>query len=90
MTRNQEIRHECLLQLYGSQSIPISPTHIRKVTRREGSDYTETEIGNALYFLVGQGLVERLQCPATGEPRYRITSRGMLHYESVDPAPDAA
>ena len=36
MTRTQEIRHECLLQLYGSKEIAISTELIRKVAKREG------------------------------------------------------
>ena len=82
MTRAQEIRHECLLQLYGAQQIPIAPAHVRKVAKRQGFDYTETEIGDALYFLKGQGFAERLTDAATGELRYRITSAGTLQFEN--------
>lgn len=82
MTRAQEIRHEVLLQLYGSQSIPVSKAHIRKVAKRGGFDYTETEIGDAVFFLNGQGFAEALRDEATGETKYRITSRGTLHYEA--------
>ncbi len=84
MTRAQEIRHECLLQLYGSKEIPLSAPHIRKVCKRQGFDYSETEIRDALYFLTGQGFAERLPSEATGEVRHRITSRGMLQYESSE------
>ena len=64
MKREQEIRHECLLQLYGSKEIAISAAHIRKVAKRQGFDYSEQEIRDALFFLRGQGLCEGLvpQC----------------------------
>ena len=82
MTLTNEIRHECLLQLYGSKEIPISAAHIRKVARRQGFDYSESEITEAIYFLKGQGMCETLHDPATGETRHRITSAGMLHFEN--------
>jgi repressor of nif and glnA expression len=81
MTREQEVRHECLLQLYGSKEIPIAAAHIRKVARRQGFDYDEQEIRDALFFLNGQGLCERIEDRATGQVRHRITSAGMLDYE---------
>lgn len=71
-----------MLQLYGSKELPISAGHIRKVCRRQQFDYTETEIRDALFFLTGQEFAERLQDPATGEVRHRITSKGMLEYEN--------
>jgi hypothetical protein len=82
MTRAQEIRHEVLLQLYGSQSIAISILHIKKVAKRGGFDYGETELRDAIYFLRGQGFCEYVTDEATGEQRYRITSKGTLHYEN--------
>lgn len=81
LTRQQEIRHECLLQLYGSQRIAISPAHIRRVAQRGGFDYTETEVKDALFFLHGQGFCTKLTDPALGEIKYQITSAGSLHWE---------
>ena len=86
MNREQEIRHECLLQLYGSKEIPISAAHIRKVARRQGFDYTEREIRDALFFLRGQGLCEVVRDAATGQGRERITSAGMMQWESSEVA----
>jgi repressor of nif and glnA expression len=71
-----------LLQLYGSKEIPISAAHIQKVARRQGFDYGEQEIRNGLFFLRGQGLCEIVRDHATGQPRHRITSAGMLHWEN--------
>src|SRR5207237_8930838 len=84
MSREHEIRHECLLQLYGSKEIPISAALIRKVARRQGFDYSEQEIRDALFFLRGQALCEAIREPATGELRNRITSAGMLRWEEGD------
>lgn len=84
MTRQQEIRHECLLQLYGSGSIPISIAHIRKVAKRQGFDYSETEIRDQLHFLKGQEFAEQVASEGTGEIRFRITSKGMLEHERND------
>jgi len=81
MTRSHDIRHECLLQLYGSKEIPISAAHIRKVAGRQGFDYSEQEIRDALFFLRGQGMCELVRDGATGEVRQRITSKGMMHWE---------
>jgi hypothetical protein len=81
MSRIHEIRHECLLQLYGSKEIPLTAAHIRKVARRQGFDYAEREIADALFFLRGQALCAEVRDEATGELRHRITSAGMLHYE---------
>lgn len=85
MTRPQEIRHECLLQLYGARPLSISPQHIRKVARRQAFDYLEREVMTELEFLVGQNLASKNQDPATGETKYSITSAGILHYEKTDP-----
>lgn len=82
MTRAQEIRHEVLLQLYGSQVIAIGILHIKKVAKRGGFDYSETEIRDAVFFLRGQGFCEYVTDEATGEQRYRITSKGTLHFEN--------
>lgn len=84
MTRAQEIRHEVLLQLYGSQAIAISIEHIRRVCKRAGFDYGETELRDALYFLTGQGFAEKNTDQGTGEVRYRITSKGTLEFENKD------
>jgi hypothetical protein len=82
MNQLNELRHECLLQLYGSKEIPISAAHIRKVARHQGFDYTDAQIRDALFFLRGQGFCELLIDPVTGEQRHRITSAGILQWET--------
>ena len=86
MTRNQSIRHECLLQLYGAGlSIALSPAHIAKVCKREGDDFSKPEIHDALLFLKGQGFAEVVSDPGTGAQSFRITSAGVIHYETTNP-----
>lgn len=81
MTQVQQVRHECLLQLYGSKEIPLSAAHIWRVARKQGCECTEREVREALFFLAGQGFCEAVPNPVTGEVRQRITSRGMLAWE---------
>lgn len=81
MERKQEIRHEALLQLYGSGAIAISATHVRKVAKRGGVDYADGEIRDALHFLTSQEHAVQIQDQGTGEVRYQITSKGMMHWE---------
>jgi hypothetical protein len=81
MNRQQRIRHECLLQLYGSGSIAISAAHAHRAARREGFDYSEAELRDQMHFLRGQKLCEEITDRVTGELRYVITSEGMLAYE---------
>ncbi len=84
MERKQEIRHEALLQLYGSGAIAISAGHVRKVARRGGFDYSEVEVRDALHFIVGQEFATQIQDEGTGEVRYQITSKGMMHWEKSE------
>jgi len=84
MNRNEEIRHECLLQLYASRSVPLSAAHIRKVARGEQFDFNEHEILNELQFLIDQKLAEIVPNIGTGEIRYRLNGNGVLHWENVE------
>ena len=81
MTRNQEIRKEVLLQLYGMRPLPLSPYAIARRARRAQFDFSEAEIRAECEFLAGQGLAEVIQDPASGETKYVITSRGVLEQE---------
>jgi len=81
MTRNQEIRKEVLLQLYGMRPLPLSPFSIARRARRAQFDFTEKEIKAECEFLRGQGLAEAIEDPASGEAKYAITSRGVLEQE---------
>jgi len=81
MTRNQEIRTEVLLQLYGLRPAALSPYAIARRARRAQFDFTESEVRAECEFLKGQGLASTLEDPASGETKYVITSRGVLEQE---------
>ena len=84
MTRAQEIRDECLFQLYGGRPLPHKLEKLRKTAHRQGFGYTETEIRAELDFLCGQGLAETVRDEATGEHLWKITSKGVLNYEEQE------
>ena len=84
MTRNQEIRKEVLLQLYGIRPLPLSPYAI---LRRAQFDFTEREIKAECEFLKHQGLAAPIEDPATGETKYLITARGILEQEQSNSYP---
>jgi hypothetical protein len=81
MSRNQEIRKEVLLQLYGMRPLPLSVFAIYRRARRAQFDFSEREILAECEFLKGQGLAGSLVDPASGETKYMITSRGILEQE---------
>lgn len=81
MTREQSIRHECLLQLYGARPMAITAAHVARVAKRNGDDFLDHECEAELAFLKDQGLAEERTDPGTGETRYRLTSAGVIHYE---------
>jgi hypothetical protein len=84
MTRNQQIRDEVLLQLYGAgQRIGLSADHMARTAKRNGDDFTADEITEAGLFLVGNGFAEQVRREVTGEVRFRITSAGVNEYETT-------
>jgi len=85
MTRLQEIRHECLLQLYGSKEIPFPPTISTKWPGGRGRLFQQ-EIRNGLFFLRGQGFANSSSRP-TGEARHRINQRRLIEWENMKTNP---
>ncbi len=81
MTRNQEIRSEIMMQLYGARPLALSAEHIEKQARRQGYDYTMSEINSELVFLNDQKQVICVVSDITGQTRWRITADGVLAYE---------
>src|SRR5206468_3720469 len=65
MTRNQEIRKEVLLQLYGLRPMPLSVLAIARRARRAQFDYTEQELRAECEFLRGQGLAAAVEDPVS-------------------------
>lgn len=79
--RNQAIRHECLMQLYGAMRLGTSAAAVRRTCQRNRDDFTAPEIADALFFLASQGLAQASTDPATGERRYTITGAGVTEWE---------
>jgi len=84
MTRANEVRHEVRLQLYANGRHDKPAAYIFKIARRQGFDFSESEIKDALFFLCSQKHAEKLVDEATVEVTYRITGPGMLYYETKD------
>ena len=81
MTREQSIRHECLLQLYGARPLALTPAHVARVCKRQGDDFLALEIEAELVFLKDQGFAEERTDAGTGESRFRLNSAGVIHCE---------
>jgi len=52
------------------------------VAHQQQFDFDRHEMLCALQFLSGQGMAESRTDEASGEVRYRITSKGILHFEN--------
>jgi hypothetical protein len=81
MTREQDIRKEVIFQLYAMRPLLASASLLARQANKAGLDFTPTECGREAAFLVGQGLVEKTDDPVSGEAKYAITSKGIIHYE---------
>lgn len=83
MTRAQEIRHECLRQLYGARPLWRTAANIRKIARREDAvDWSESEVAAELVLLTQQQFAEELRDPGLGVLRYRISGKGTFEWEA--------
>ena len=81
MTRENNIRKEILLQAYGCRSLALSAERIQRDARKEGYDFTVSEVKRELPFLVGEGLLKETAMPGVTEKYFEITSAGIRHYE---------
>jgi hypothetical protein len=85
MTREHDIRHEVLLQLYGAGlGISRSPAQMARVAKRDGADFSPAEMLQGCLFQVGQGFAIKTVNPASGEQKFEINSAGVLHWENVE------
>jgi len=78
---NESVRKEVLFQHYALKGIPISSAQIERECRKQRTDYTRTEIGEAQQFLADDGLLVLVPMPGTTAKLYRINSEGVRHYE---------
>jgi hypothetical protein len=82
MDRVEQIRIDVMSQLGALGYRAATSAHIHKVLSYfNGDDYRLTEVSDALFFLVGQELAEKIRNAVSGAFEYRITSRGIMHLE---------
>ena len=79
--RQNDIRKEILLQLYGVRPLQITAARIARDSRKQGYDYSESEIIRELYFLSDSGLITSDTQAGTTDQVYRIHASGVIHYE---------
>lgn len=80
MNRADNIRKEILLQLYATR-LSLGAERIHRDGRKQGYDFSKSEIQSELQFLADQGLIVREDDPASTERKYRIHAKGVTHYE---------
>lgn len=82
MTRQQKIRRECFLQLYGAGGLAISAGHIQRVMGKNDLRAGEAEVVSQLRELVADGCAERRDDLVSGERRWAITTEGQTVWEN--------
>ncbi len=80
MSRADDIRKEILLQLYATR-LSLGAERIQRDAKKQGYDFSKSEIQNELQFLGDQGLIVRDDDPSSTEKKYRIHAKGVMHYE---------
>ncbi len=81
MNRTELIRKEILLQVYASRPLGLSAERIERDARKEGYDYTRTELAQELQFLADEGLIVLMEEKGTTLKLFRIGAPGVRHYE---------
>lgn len=79
--RQNDIRKEILLQLYGVRPLQLTAARIARDAKKQGYDYNESEVNRELYFLTDSGLITSATQPGTTDLVYRIHAAGVTHYE---------
>jgi len=81
MKRTEQIRKEILFQLYASRPIALSPERLERDARKQGYNFTTTEIARELQFVTDEGLALEFDIKGTTIRLYRIGSEGVRQYE---------
>lgn len=81
MTRNDNIRQEILLQLYGARPLARTVDFIVRESRKQGYDFTEKEVKGELQFLADENLVIWIKDAAGTGQLARIHANGVRYYE---------
>jgi len=80
MSREDNLRAEILLQLYGSRPLSRTAEFMARESGKNGMDFTAREIASELIFLRDEKLVADEVDPASAAKRWRITSAGVRWY----------
>lgn len=85
MQRAEPIRKEILLQLYGVKPLARSAEQIERECKRQGDDYTKSEIAGEMQFLADEGLLIEIPASGTGTSSklFRIHSNGVRLYQQT-------
>lgn len=83
MTREDAIRKEILLQLYAVRPLTVSADRLARDAKKQGYDYSATEIKRELQFLSDRLLVIEIGDPITTAKLYRIHANGIAHWEQT-------
>lgn len=83
MTRQDSIRKEILFHLYAVRPAAHLATTIQKEARKQGLDFTVTEIKAELAFLADEGVVISIEMRDSTEKLYRIHASGVRLYEQT-------
>jgi DNA-binding PadR family transcriptional regulator len=81
MTRQDDIRKEILFQLWTTRVAPRPASLLTRQARKQGMDFTESEVRAELIYLADEGLIIEVPTPGTGEKFFRLTSKGVNHYQ---------
>ena len=83
MNRAELIRKEILLQLYGVKPLARSAEQMERECKRQGDNYSKSELAAELQFLADEGLVFEIPASGSGSTSrlYRIHANGVRKYE---------
>lgn len=78
--RKEDCRHAVLAHLYDRSSVAQSAATVHRHLRRE-YDFDIQEVEAACNFVAGDGYLDALPDGMGATPHYRITTKGIRHYE---------
>lgn len=81
MTRKEQCRHDCLAYLVDRPRLKFSADSVRRGVNREGGDFGDTEIREALELLTGLKYVTSAPYGLGATPYYQASSEGILFHE---------
>jgi len=82
-SRQNSLRAEVLLQLYGARPVMRSAYQIARECKKQGLDFNEQEIKAELAYLASAdvALAFEVKTALSTEPHFKISGEGIRHYE---------